>query len=311
MKLVSLPELPNSRSLDNLRNGLPGKLCLASVFPACGDRGINGVINKMNTLLLSSLSFVVGIVVGLTGIGGASLITPMLIFVFQVPASIAVSSDVVAATLMKVIGGVKHWRQQTVDREAVKWLAAGSVPGSLIGVSILHSIRQVETLNLDSILLRLIGFAILLITLVALVQLVLMMVAPSLKLPTLPKLDLETLSGRLWSIAIGAILGCIVGITSVSSGSMFALVLIALFQLDAKRLVGTDLTQAAILLSITSIAHLTLGTVNWSLVIPIWIGSIPGVLLGAKLCDLAPQKTLRFVVYLLLVMVSWKLAHAA
>ncbi|WP_088888848.1 sulfite exporter TauE/SafE family protein [Leptolyngbya ohadii] len=265
----------------------------------------------MSPLLLSSLSFVVGIVVGLTGIGGASLITPMLIFVFQVPASVAVSSDVVAATLMKIVGGMKHWRQQTVDIQAVKWLAAGSVPGSLVGVNILHSIRQIETLNLDSILLRLIGFTILLITLVALVQLVLMRVAPSMQLPTLPKLDLATSVGRAIAICVGAVLGCLVGMTSVSSGSMFALVLIALFQLDAKRLVGTDLMQAAILLSVTSIGHLTLGTVNWSLVIPIWVGSIPGVLLGAKLCDLAPQKALRFAVYLLLVMVSWKLAHAA
>jgi hypothetical protein len=77
----------------------------------------------MDYLLLTCLSFAVGIVVGLTGIGGASLITPMLVFVFQVPASVAVSSDVVAATLMKVVGGVKHWRQQTVDCAAVKWLA--------------------------------------------------------------------------------------------------------------------------------------------------------------------------------------------
>jgi uncharacterized protein len=265
----------------------------------------------MSYLLLSSLSFVVGIIVGLTGIGGASLITPMLIFVFQVPASVAVSSDVVAATLMKVVGGIKHWRQQTVDVQAVKWLALGSVPGALVGVGILHYIRRIENLNLDGILLRLLGIAILLITLVALVQLVLMMVAPSLKLPSLPKLNLNTPTGRGISIAIGAVLGCIVGMTSVSSGSMFALVLIALFQLDAKKLVGTDLTQAAILLSVTSLGHLTLGTVDWSLVIPIWAGSIPGVVLGAKLCQIAPQRMLRFAVYVILVMVSWKLAHSA
>lgn len=265
----------------------------------------------MSTLLLSSLSFVIGIVVGLTGIGGASLITPMLIFGFQVPASVAVSSDVVAATLMKVVGGVKHWRQQTVDVEAVKWLALGSVPGSLLGVGLLHHLRQLDSLNLDGLLLRLIGMAILLITTVALIQLMMMMIAPAVKLPTLPKLNLETNTGRAISIAVGAVLGCIVGMTSVSSGSMFALVLIALFQLDAKKLVGTDLTQAAILLSVTSLGHLTLGTVDWHLVLPIWAGSIPGVLLGAKLCHAAPQRTLRFAVYVILVMVSWKLAHSA
>lgn len=264
----------------------------------------------MNYLLLSSLSFVVGIVVGLTGIGGASLITPMLIFVFQVPVAVAVSSDVVAATLMKVVGGVKHWRQQTLDVQAVKWLALGSVPGSLVGVGLLHVLRQSNQFNLDALLLRLLGVAILLITLIALVQLLVMTVAPKLELPALPKINLETGRGRGVAIAIGAVLGCMVGMTSVSSGSMFALVLITLFQMDAHKLVGTDLTQAAILLSVTSLGHLTLGTVDWSLVIPIWIGSIPGVILGARLCQIAPQRMLRFGIYVILVMVSWKLSHS-
>lgn len=265
----------------------------------------------MDYLLLTCLSFGVGIVVGLTGIGGASLITPMLVFVFQVPASVAVSSDVVAATLMKIVGGVKHWRQQTVDCAAVKWLALGSVPGSLCGVGLLHWLRNIEGLSLDGLLLKLIGYAILLVTATALIQLLLMIVAPSWELPSLPKLNLETLQGRGSAIAIGSILGCIVGITSVSSGSMFALVLIAFFQLDARKLVGTDLAQAAILLGFTSIGHLTLGTVDWSLVLPIWVGSVPGVLIGARICKRIPQRPLRFIVYLLLVMVSWKLAHTA
>lgn len=264
----------------------------------------------MDYLLLSSLSFVVGVVVGLTGIGGASLITPMLIFVFHVPASIAVSSDVVAATLMKLVGGFKHWQQRTVDLQAVQWLAWGSVPGSLAGVGLLHILRRSATINLDDVLLQLLGFAILLITLMALVQLLLMTFAPSLQLPSLPKLDLKTFLGRGVAIAIGAVLGCIVGLTSVSSGSLFALVLIAFFQLDTRKLVGTDLVQAAILLSFTSLGHLSLGTVDWSLVLPIWAGSVPGVLVGARLCQLAPQTLLKFVIYVILMGVSWKLAHA-
>lgn len=265
----------------------------------------------MNELFLPVLSFGVGIIVGLTGIGGASLITPMLIVVFGVPASVAVSSDVVAATLMKVVGGIKHWRQQTVDRQVVCWLATGSVPGALGGVAMLHQIRQTASLDLDSILLKCIGSAILLVTLLALVQLLLLTIAPDAQLPQLPVLDLNTLTGKITAIAIGAMLGCIVGMTSVSSGSLFALVLIAFFRLDAQRLVGTDLTQAAILLGFTSLGHLGLGTVDWHLVLPIWGGSVPGVLIGAKLCQIAPQKLLRFVVYILLVVVSWKLAYSA
>jgi hypothetical protein len=110
----------------------------------------------MNYLLLPLLSFFVGIIVGLTGVGGATLITPMLIFFFQVPPAIAVSSDVVAATL-KVVGSFKHWQQQTLDLQVVKWLALGSVSGALIGVGMLHLIKHIEGLNLDYILMRCLG----------------------------------------------------------------------------------------------------------------------------------------------------------
>lgn len=260
-------------------------------------------------ILLVGFSFLVGILVGLTGIGGASLITPMLILVFQVPTSVAIGSDVVAATVMKIVGASRHWHQQTVDLQVVRWLACGSVPGSLVGLGVLHHLQQ--TAMLDAILLRLLGLAILLITLVALLQMLLLLFAPQLQLPALPKINLETPTGKSLAIGIGALLGCIVGMTSVSSGSLFALVLIACFQLDAQKLVGTDLVQAAILLGFTSLGHLGLGTVDWSLVIPIWLGSIPGVLIGAKLCQLIPQRPLRFVLYMLLIGVSWRLVHVA
>ena len=265
----------------------------------------------MHHLLLPLLSFIVGIIVGLTGVGGASLITPMLIFIFQVPPSVAVSSDVVAATLMKAIGGVKHWQQKTLDPQVVKWLAFGSVPGSLTGVGILYLIKHSGVHNVDYILLRLLGVMMLVVTLSALAQLLLKIVFPTLKLPELPKFDLKTKLGRLLTIGVGAVLGCMVGLTSVSSGSMFALVLIAFFRLDPRKLVGTDISQAAILLSFTSLGHLSLGSVDWSLVIPIWLGTVPGVLVGAKLCKLTPQRSLRFVIYSILLIVSWKLVYQA
>lgn len=261
----------------------------------------------VNYLLLSFLSFFVGIIVGLTGVGGASLITPMLIFFFQVPASIAVSSDVVAATLMKVVGGFKHWQQQTLDLQVVKWLALGSVPGSLGGVWILHCIKGSDTQNLDYILLHCLGMAIALVVVLAMTQLLLKIFLPNLNLPQPPEWDLNTNSGRIFTVSAGAILGCIVGITSVSSGSMFALLLITFFRLDSSKLVGTDISQAAILLMFTSLGHLSLGTVDWSLVWPIWLGSVPGVLVGAKFCQIMPQRPLKLVIYGMLAMASWKL----
>jgi uncharacterized protein len=263
----------------------------------------------MDFLLLPLLSFLVGIVVGLTGIGGASLITPMLIFVFQVPPAVAISSDVVAATLMKVVGSIKHWQQQTLDVQVVKWLALGSVPGSLFGIGILHLIKHKAEHNLNEIMLHLLGMTILLVTVLALVQMLLLTFFPKLQLPELPKFDLATQLGRLQTISIGAFFGCIVSLTSVASGSMFALVLIAFFRLDARKLVGTDISQAAILLIFTAFGHLTLGTVDWGLVLPIWLGSVPGVLLGAKICQAAPQKPLRFMIYSILMMVSLRLVY--
>jgi uncharacterized membrane protein YfcA len=245
--------------------------------------------------------------VSLTGIGGASLITPMLIFVFQVAPSVAVSSDVVAATLMMLVGSVKHCQQQTLDTEIVKWLPMGSVSDSLVGVRILHLIRQSGEYNLDQILLRLLGLMISLVTLLALIQLLFITFSPNFNLPELLKLDITTNRGRFITITIGAILDCFVGLTSVSSGSMFALVLIGFFRLDTRKLVGTDIAQTAILLLFTSLGDFTLGTVDWSLVLPIWLGSFPGFLLAAKICQITPQHPLRFIIYAILMMVSWKL----
>ena len=261
----------------------------------------------MSYLLLTLLTFLVGIIVGLTGIGGASLITPMLILLFQVPPAITVSSVIVANSLMKVVASVKHCQQKTIDWQIVKWLALGSVPGSLAGVKILQLFRQTEGLNLDTVLLRLIGIVIMLIAFSALAQCLLKIFIPKFQLPELPKLNLRTKSGQLLSICIGAILGCLVGLTSISSGSMFAIVLISFFRLDSQKLVGTNIFQAAILLVFTSLAHLGLGTVDWSLVLPIWLGTVPGVLVGAKLCKLTPQPALRLIIYTVLITVSWKL----
>jgi uncharacterized membrane protein YfcA len=232
---------------------------------------------------------------------------PNVNFCFQIPASIAISSDVVAATLMKVVGGFKHWQQKTLDLQVVKWLALGSVPGSLTGVWILHCIQSSGNQDLDSILLRFLGVAIALIVALSLTQLVVKTFFPNFKLPSPREWDLNTNYGRICTVSAAAILGCIVGITSVSSGSMFALLLIAFFRLDTSKLVGTDISQAAILLMFTSVGHLSLGTVNWGLVLPIWLGSVPGVLVGAKLCQIMPQRPLKFVIYGMLAMASWKL----
>ncbi|MBR8830651.1 MAG: hypothetical protein N5P05_000848 [Chroococcopsis gigantea SAG 12.99] len=266
----------------------------------------------MDYPLLTLSSFFVGIIVGLTGIGGASLITPMLIFLFQVPATTAVGSDVVAAGLLKVVGSVRHWQQKTVDLTVVKWLALGSVPGSALGLTSFHYCQiHKDVCQIDRILPHAIGVVLLAVTLLALTELSLSLLFPATVFISLPKLDLGTKSGQLTAIALGAILGYLVGLTSISSGSLFALVLMTFFQLDARKLVGTDMSQASILLTCTSIGHLGLGTVDWSIVLPIWCGGLPGVLVGAKLCGYVPRNALQVLIYGLLVSVSWKLLQTA
>lgn len=169
----------------------------------------------MTELFLAFLSFFIGIIVGLTGIGGASLITPMLIFVFGVSPSVAVSSDVVAATLMKIVGSVKHWRQKTLDLEIVKWLTLGSLPGSLLGIGILHSLKTSQTQDLDSILFRLIGIILIVVASISLFDWLKSSGILGNQTQAFPKVDLKTYNGRILTISLGAFVGCLVGLTSL------------------------------------------------------------------------------------------------
>ncbi len=254
-------------------------------------------------------AFIVGIVVGLTGVGGAALVTPMLIFLFHIPGSTAIGSDIVSAVLMKLVGGYKHYQQKTADLEVVKWMLFGSIPGSLSGIGLLLLAKHFNIEHLDNTLIRFVGVVLVFISFIALATLAMKLFAPNFKLPSYPPVDLNTTKGRLLVVGLCYVLGAILGLTSIGSGSLFALVLIAVFQLDARKLVGTDIIHAAILLVVTAIGHLGLGTVNWNLVIPIWIGTVPGVLVGAHLVKVVNRTLLRTVLYTILIIVGWQLAH--
>ncbi|AGY58560.1 permease [Gloeobacter kilaueensis JS1] len=255
---------------------------------------------------LSLASLLVGIVVGMTGVGGAALMTPLLILVFNIPGSIAIGSDVVSATLMKVVGGYKHWQQGTVDLEVVRWLALGSIPGSFAGIGAIFAARSLGIAQLDMMLIHVVGFVLIGVSSLYLGRLIFSRYL-KFKLPDSPKFDLSTTTGRILSMVVGFILGAIVGLTSVGSGSLFAVALLLFFRLDPWKLVGTDIVQAAILLIFTSIGHASLGNINWQLVLPIWLGTVPGVLIGAKLCPLVPKTALQVTLYSLLLMVGWQM----
>lgn len=224
----------------------------------------------------------VGVLVGLTGIGGGALMTPLLVLVGGVPPTTAIGTDVAYGALTKTVGGATHLRQGTVDKRVCLWLACGSVPGGLVGAVLAASVGE----RMDGALLIGIGVAVVLVALVVLMR------------SAVPLRDADAaapLDARRKRIAVGSglVLGAIVGLTSVGSGALIALVLLLVFRLAPHRLVGTDVAHAAILLWTAGLAHLAGGTVDLLLVATLLVGSIPGVWLGTKLMPRVPAEALR------------------
>lgn len=237
---------------------------------------------------------VIGFLVGLTGVGGGALTTPLLILVFKVPSFAAVSSDVVAALAMKIVGGGVHLRRGTVQGPIVKWLSLGSVPGAFAGVLVLRWIGKGDVEGLIS---RALGATLL-------VAAAMMVVRPLLerrrqRLSPTPKPDpgvpVRALEPRrAATVVVGAVIGLAVGITSVGSGSLVVVSLLFLYPgLRSSELVGTDLVQAALLVASAAAGHLLFGEVELGLTASLMLGSVPGVYLGARTSAKAPDRVLR------------------
>lgn len=236
-------------------------------------------------------SAVVGLLVGMTGAGGGALMTPMLILLFSVKPSAAISSDLVAAVLMRPVGAAVHLRRGTVNLRLVGWLAAGSVPFALLGAYLLHLIGngKAATTEIEMAL----GAALLL-------------GASGMVL----RYALDRRSGRprsaaahevtirpLPTLAIGAVSGLMVGMTSVGAGSLvIVLLMFAYPTLAAKRLVGTDLAQAIPLSAAAALGALVFGHVNFSVTTSIVVGSVPAVLIGSLLSSRVRDDYLRPVI---------------
>jgi uncharacterized membrane protein YfcA len=248
---------------------------------------------------VSAMGLVVGFVVGLTGMGGGALMTPLLVLLFHVQPLAAVSSDLVAAVVMKPIGGGVHLKRGTVDLALVKWLAAGSVPSAFVGVLLLRSLGDGQVVQ-DRIKLAL-GLALLVASS--------SMVAKAL-------LDRNRVPGpserppvrRLPTLGVGIAGGLIVGMTSVGSGSLMIVLLLALYpRLKASQLVGTDLVQAVPLVLSAAIGHILFGDFELGLTGSLLLGSVPGVYLGAHVSSRANDSVIRPVLVVVLVASSLKL----
>ena len=251
----------------------------------------------------------VGFTVGLTGMGGGALMTPLLVLVFKVQPLAAVSSDLVAAVIMKPVGGGVHLRRGTVNFALVRWLVVGSVPAAFAGVLVLRGLG--DGVVVQARLKQALGAALLLaagsIAAKGLLQ------ALAARRPTRPgggrPVGARPFRVRpLPTVLIGVVGGLVVGMTSVGSGSLMIVLLLVLYpMLRSSELVGTDLVQAIPLVAAAAVGHLLFGDVQFGLTVSLLVGSLPGVYLGARLSSRASDGVIRPALAVVLVASGLKL----
>jgi uncharacterized protein len=250
------------------------------------------------TLALAGLG--VGIVVGMTGMGGGALMTPLLVLLFGVPPVAAVSSDLAASAVMKPFGGWVHARNGTVNWRLVGWLCVGSVPAAFLGVLLLRLVGD------DAAVQHAIKVALGVALLLAAGGLLLKAWAGRRRQGAGPAATITVLPVR--TLLLGAAGGLIVGLTSVGSGSLIIVALLMLYPaLRANDLVGTDLVQAIPLVTAAALGHVFFGDLHLDIAAAVLVGSIPGVLLGARISSRAPAGLVRTALMIVLLSSALKL----
>jgi uncharacterized protein len=249
----------------------------------------------------------VGFVVGLTGMGGGALMTPILVLFFGINPLAAVSSDVVAAVAMKPVGGAVHLRRGTVNLSLVRWLTIGSVPAAFAGVLVLRAIGAPEVADRLKVLLG----VVLLVAAGAIVAKGVLQARRRAGAGEPEGVHAITIQpGR--TILIGVIGGLVVGMTSVGSGSLVIVMLMLLYPaLSSNELVGTDLVQAIPLVVSAAIGHVLFGDLQLGLTTSLLVGSIPGVYLGARVSSRAPDRIIRPILVIVLTVSALKLLGAS
>jgi uncharacterized membrane protein YfcA len=235
--------------------------------------------------LLPLFGFLVGLLIGLTGMGGGVVMTPLLMLGLGLPPTTAVGTDLFYAVLTKLAGTWQHWRKGTVDFRVVRDLALGSLPASLAAIGLLTWLRREDTRLADVWLERVIGLALILAAL-------LMLQRVFLGDACVPPAERST-GHRAVVIAIGALGGFLVSLTSVGSGSLILALLVFVVPLSMERLVGTDIAHATLLVGTAAMAHFYLGHVDLALAGQLLVGSVPGVLLGSRLMLQVPRRALQ------------------
>ncbi|MCW3002064.1 MAG: sulfite exporter TauE/SafE family protein [Conexibacter sp.] len=227
----------------------------------------------------------VGALIGMTGIGGGSLMTPLLILFAGVHPTVAIGTDLAYGAVTKSLGGWRHLRKGTVDLGVSKWLAFGSVPGSVAGVILLELVLK----HSPTVLLTGVACALLVVSVSMLFRALFLQAAIERERHTV---ELTTWT-KVRAVSLGVVLGFLLGLTSVGSGALIGLALILVFRLTPHRVVGTDVFHAAIVLWAAGLAQLVAGNIDFALMGTILIGSLPGVLIGTALSSHVPAVVLR------------------
>jgi len=247
------------------------------------------------------IGFITGTLIGMTGLGGGVLLLPLLIFVLKVPAIRAVGSDALFNFLTKIPTSLVHISKGTVRKRIVMCLALGSVPGSILGVSLLGHLRTVYGSGVNTFITIAIGILLICIPTFLLFQN--RIEEQIVKRP-------PTTKSFLGVSTIGLVSGFLVGMTSVGSGSIIMMMLLLFYSFQPKVMVGTDIMHAVILTGVTSLMHWRLGNIDFSLVGSLLLGSIPGGILGSYLSTRVPVPWLRRVLCTVLLLTGLRMLFA-
>lgn len=230
----------------------------------------------------------VGLMVGMTGMGGASLMAPILILLFHIKAKYAIGSDLAYAAIAKIFGAWQQQKAQTVNHRLVAWLAVGSIPSSLLGVYLLHTIDKRGGAEAEHLITRLLGAMLVLVAAVLLTRSI-----PSVEARFQRIRQPEIAHSPVAAVITGAIGGFLVGLTSIGAGTLFGVAMILMFGMKAREMVGTDIYHGCILSAVAAGGHMLAGDVDYPLVASLLIGAIPGVLLGGLASTRMSEKALR------------------
>jgi uncharacterized protein len=252
---------------------------------------------------LSLTGLLIGFLVGMTGMGGGSLMTPVLVLVFDFNVVLAVGTDILHGAIFKSIGAWRHRMLGHVHARLTFWLALGSVPASLGGVYVIELLKDQYGDDVNDISARILGWALVVGGLGFLARALVHRKAISNRPYILTNRD------RILCVVIGLFGGFVLGLTSVGSGTFFGLMMLLLFPLTASKIVGTDIFHAAVLLWVAGIAHLGAGNVDLSAVAWLTVGSVPGILLGSQLTVRLPDRAIRLALATVLVLAGVKLTE--